>query len=320
MTVKPEDKISVSVIMPTRNRAALLEDALDSILKQNFAGQFELIVVDDGSTDSTANLLRRIQKERGMRLRFVSQPNRGPASARNRGLDLARGEIVAFTDDDCEAAPDWLEKISSGYESDPMLAGTGGQTFPAEKGNIFSRFLDFCVMRKPCQEDNGMILYILTNNCSFRKAMIEDVGRFDEKIPVPGGEDVDLCMKLRDKGCHFSYTPEARVVHHHLVTTRGFVRMCLNYGQGEVIRLRHFSRTYKIMRTLWWGRVVLAWVWIPVKAYQFWRREAKASDAFLFAILNWLKRMISYLGGFRAWRYIVSKDKDQILEGSIGHV
>jgi glycosyltransferase involved in cell wall biosynthesis len=312
MTLEHKNKILVSVVMPTHNRAALLEAAVDSILRQNFAGEFELIVVDDGSTDCTLNLLRRIQKERSQRLRFVSQQNRGPASARNRGLDLARGEIVAFMDDDCEAALDWLEKISSAYQADPKLACIGGQTSPAEKGTIFRRYLDFRIMRKPHQEKDSTITLLLTNNCSFRKTLVQEVGKFDERIPVSVDKNKDLCIKLRDKGYHFSFQPEARVVHHHPVTMRGFVRICLNYGQGEVIRLRHFSPTYKIIRTLWWGRVALAWVWIPLEAYQFWKKaKIKPADAFLFASLHWLQQMISCVGGFRAWRHIVSK-KDQI--------
>jgi glycosyltransferase involved in cell wall biosynthesis len=306
MTIRHKDRVMVSVVMSTHDQAALLEVVVVSILKQNSEKGFELIVVDDGSEDNTASILRRIQKERGERLRFVSQEKRGPAAARNRGIALARGEIVAFIDDDCEAAPDWLEKIMEGYEQDPKLAGIGGQTLPAEKGSIFNRYLDFRIMRQPHQEEDGTIIFPLTSNCSFRKAALDDVGGFDEEIPVPGGDDVDICMKLKQKGYLFSYQPEARVVHHHLVTARGFLRMCLNYGMGEVIRLRHFSPVYKIIRTIWWTRVLLAWLLIPFETYQF-RKESHIAypDAFMFACLHWVQRLISYIGGFRAWRYIL---------------
>ncbi len=101
----------VSVVVPTYNHAATIPLCIDALLAQDFPrDQYEVIFVDDGSADGTAGVVAGYAA-RDPRIRYVHQVNRGPAAARNRGAQEARGSILVFTDDDCVAEPTWLSEM-----------------------------------------------------------------------------------------------------------------------------------------------------------------------------------------------------------------
>ena len=110
-----------SVVVPTYNRVSTLRQCLKGLLIQDHP-DYEIIVVDDGSTDGTAEVLMQEFSS----IRYFQQKNAGPAAARNRGLQAATGEIIAFTDDDCLTPPDWLTQLAAGYIRHSEVAGVGG--------------------------------------------------------------------------------------------------------------------------------------------------------------------------------------------------
>lgn len=110
-----------SVVIPTYNRAATLRQTLTALMAQDYP-DYEIIVVDDGSTDDTRAMIAREFPQ----VRYIYQQNRGPAAARNRGIAHARGEIIAFTDDDCVPPRDWLARLADGYARYPDVVGVGG--------------------------------------------------------------------------------------------------------------------------------------------------------------------------------------------------
>jgi len=110
----------ISVVIPTRNRASSLVQTIDALQAQTYPFH-EILVVDDGSTDQTATAMQRITG-----IRYIHQPSRGPAAARNRGSREAQGDILAYTDDDCVPLLTWLEQIAQGYQDYPHVAGIGG--------------------------------------------------------------------------------------------------------------------------------------------------------------------------------------------------
>jgi len=112
---------AISVVIPTYNRAPVLRLCLDALAAQDYAGPWQVIVVDDGSTDETPDVMSAFPG-----FVYLQQENRGPAAARNRGIQEAKGEIVAFTDDDCLAPADWLSRLTDGYDRYPQVAGVGG--------------------------------------------------------------------------------------------------------------------------------------------------------------------------------------------------
>lgn len=113
--------LKVSVVIPTYNRRELLRRCLAAATHQDYA-DYEVIVVDDGSTDGTDAMVAQTFP----RVHYVRQANRGPAAARNRGIDLANGTIVAFTDDDCEPPGDWLHQLVALFEQYPGVVAVGG--------------------------------------------------------------------------------------------------------------------------------------------------------------------------------------------------
>ncbi|GAF92689.1 unnamed protein product, partial [marine sediment metagenome] len=127
----------VSVVVPTRNRREVLSRALEALARQTYE-PFEIIVVDDGSTDDTPMLLARFAEQNpSLAFRWLrNEPQRGANPSRNRGVGEARGPFVAFVDDDCIAEPEWLERLLAGFLSDRVAAVTGRVDDP-EPANIY---------------------------------------------------------------------------------------------------------------------------------------------------------------------------------------
>ncbi len=186
---------AVSVVVATFNRAQLLPKTIDSLLRQSFK-DFELIVVDDGSTDSTADLL----KGYGDRVRFFRQENRGPSAARNLGVRQARGGWIAFQDSDDVSAPDHLQSLFDFAQmrlDHALIFANGGYL----AGPQHDRETIIPAAKSRRLAAHGVSLKDLFDKSIFRlqaslirKSTLEAVGGFDESIRV--GEDLDLAMRI----------------------------------------------------------------------------------------------------------------------------
>jgi len=239
--------VKLSVVVATHNRAALLPRVVEAILNQTLPPErYELIVVDDGSTDGTEALGTELA--RGGRLRYVRQPNRGVAAARNRGIREAHGEVVAFTDDDCLVPPEWLERLADGYTRHPEVVGVGGRIVaPPEvlRRSAVAR-LEHHVARHVYGAGDAEALGGFecpaggTNNMSYRRAALLAVGGFDEGFPpLVWGEDADLKLRLTRAGGRLLYVPVA-VVHLRDYGLGAFLRQSWQRGRGEAhFRLKH---------------------------------------------------------------------------------
>jgi glycosyltransferase involved in cell wall biosynthesis len=188
----------ISVIVPTRNRAALLERLLASLERVRYPG-WEVIVVDDGSTDQTAEVARRWRER--IPLRYEYQPWGKMGAARNRGLEQARGPIVAFTDDDCEVDPDWLRQIALAFRRQPEALGVQGKT-------VTNRAAMTPFTRQVEQLEGGPPYR--TCNIAYRAGTLRDLGGFDTHLIR--GEDVVMGMRVLERG-PLVFAPEAVVTH-----------------------------------------------------------------------------------------------------------
>lgn len=187
------DPPQVSVIIPTYNRAGCLREAVDSVLAQEFRG-FELIVVDDGSTDETPQLLR----EYGSSIRMLRQENRGVSAARNAGIAASRGELIAFLDSDDAWLPGKLARQVEFFRQNPEIlicqteelwVKNGRRVNPGQRhrkrgGMIFEPSLALCLV-----SPSAVML---------RRELFEQVGLFDERLPAC--EDYDLWLRV---SCRF---------------------------------------------------------------------------------------------------------------------
>ncbi|HUT32027.1 MAG TPA: glycosyltransferase [Planctomycetota bacterium] len=242
--------MKLSVVVATHNRCSLLERVAEAILAQTLPPDcFELILVDDGSTDGTETLGAELARRPGVRC--LRQPNRGVAAARNLGIREATGDIVAFTDDDCLVPPDWLERLADGYARHPEVVGVGGRLVaPPEvlRTRAVARLEDHvarCVYGAGDEEALGGFDCPAggTNNMSYRRAALLEAGGFDESFPpFVWGEDADLKLRLTRAGGRLLYIPVA-VVHLRDYRLGPFLRQSWQRGRGEAhFRLKHDGR------------------------------------------------------------------------------
>ena len=213
----------VSVVVPTRDRLATLELVLDGLARQTApTSRFEVIVVDDGSSDGTPERLAADRHAFAFSLTVLRQENRGPAAARNRGLQTASGDVVLFIDDDCIPLPDLIERHLVSHETeelgvigrivwDPTLMVTPFMAFTDEE------FFTYHQIRSP--QDAPFACYF-TGNASVHRASALAVRGFDEDFPYALHEDVDFAYRLRRQGMRFVFAPDA-IVHHHRPATLG---------------------------------------------------------------------------------------------------
>ncbi|HEY9685694.1 MAG TPA: glycosyltransferase [Coleofasciculaceae cyanobacterium] len=203
--------VDVSVVIPTYNMDFCLADCLQGLAGQTLTtGTFEIILVDDGSHDQTLATAQRLKEELGLaNLKLAHQQNAGPAAARNHGIRLAEGAIIAFLDSDCVPQSGWLEHLSAPMRDHPALVGVEGRTLPAPgKRTLMDHYID---------NPNGG--YCWTCNIAFRRSLLLEIGGLDEGFPLPSGEDIDLAHRMRQRG-DIAFAPEALV--YHLILPRSF--------------------------------------------------------------------------------------------------
>ena len=197
---------TVSVVIPAYNAARTIAPCVQACLAQDYPG-VEVIVVDDGSTDDTASIVRRYP------VRYLRQENAGPASARNRGWRAATGEIVCFTDSDCVPALDWVSRLVEEYAPDE-IAGVGGTYDIANEDNLLAA----CIHEEIGQRHLEMpryVNYLGSFNLSYRRTVLEEVNGFDESYLRASGEDNDLAYRVMKHGYKLVFTRNAKVAHYH---------------------------------------------------------------------------------------------------------
>jgi len=192
----------VSVVVPTYNRATILVHCLGFLEAQTLdVDSYEVIVVDDGSVDNTAEVCKAFVQTTSTRLIYLRGPHKGPAAARNLGIAEARGEIVAFIDDDCEASKDWLQQLSAPF-NDLDIMGVEGKVVRHPDCTPFTHFVENL---------NGGLF--LTANVAYRREALEAVGGFNENYRHAAAEDWDLAFRILDRGGVIRFCPEASMVH-----------------------------------------------------------------------------------------------------------
>lgn len=255
-----------SVIVPTHNRVSLLKQTLESLFKQDYPN-FEIIVVNDGSTDETDAFLTQLASEHA--IRYVRQPNRGPAAARNAGIALAAGMYVACTDDDCRVPPDWLKRFAQVLDASGADIA-GGTARNAAEGRFFSDFSQemsnhFVVSLGKDRRDSA---FLTSNNIAYRLEALRKAGCFDERIRRAGGEERLLNFRIIRNGGTSVVLPDLVIDHNHALTASGFFRQQRNYGRGAFVMYRVAGRELRAAPAR-----------IPLRVYAGLVREFLKSDA-----------------------------------------
>ncbi len=287
-----------TIVVPTFDGAASLPRTLAALGGQDYPHPYEILVVDDGSHDSTPAVLEEWRQRLSPVLRVFRQPNSGPARARNRGAAEARGRFLAFIDDDCIAEPSWLREVDTALES-AGTAAVAGAVINRESSWV-GRYINREAVIAHVVEQGGTVSELITGNATVRSDVFRALGGFDESIRVAGGEDTEFALRLRACGHSIAYAPRARVHHESHVTLASYLRMIYRHGRGRRRLGSRFSQ-YRLsvphVRILW-----LLW---PVRTWMFrdWGRYRRvgvpAGEAARYLLLRYLENVVRVAGYLR---------------------
>ena len=280
--------MSISVIIPTRNRPRAVESCLDALAAQTLpAESFEVIVVDDGSEPPLTLDPKRWAAK--FHLKLLHQPNTGPAGARNRGVTEARGEFLAFTDDDSLPTPTWLEKLIAALRKHPG-ALVGGSTFNGLKGDIFAETSQLIVtlVYEHFNRDSENAYFFASNNIAVGRDRYLASGGFDADFDSPAAEDREFCDRWRMQRRPLIWESAARIEHRHAQNLCGFLRLHWRYGQGAFLyQAKRKERASGTMaEDLGFHRSLCKVVWVTLSDHPFGRRLQLLSALMLWQMAN----------------------------------
>jgi lipopolysaccharide/colanic/teichoic acid biosynthesis glycosyltransferase/glycosyltransferase involved in cell wall biosynthesis len=220
----------ISVVIPAYNAARTIERCVTAVRQQQFdPAQYEVIVVDDGSSDGTAELAAQAGA------RIIRQERGRPAAARNAGTRAAQGEIICFTDADCFPRPDWLANLVAPFDN-PAIAGGKG-VYDTEQRELVARFVQIEYEDKyDLLRQQERIDFIDTYAAAYRRAVLQANDGFDERFPYL--EDQELSFRLAARGYQMVFTPTAVVTHQHSATYYAYCRkkFIIGFWKAQVVR------------------------------------------------------------------------------------
>ena len=230
------DELSVSVVIPVYNGAATLPAGLRALQRQTHPPD-EVIVVDDGSTDGSAGVARGLGTLHGSPVHVISQPNAGPAAARNRGATAAQGDVLLFTDADCVPAPAWVKCMVAAF-ADPDVVGAKG-VYRTRQRELVARFVQAEYEdRYDRMRPLTAIDFVDTYSAGYRRDVFLASGGFDTSFPTASVEDQEFSFRLAEAGHRLVFVPDAQVFHIHDRTLGEYVRRKFWIGYWKVRVMR----------------------------------------------------------------------------------
>ena len=244
--------MTVSVVIPTRDRPAALGRCLAALAEQDGAAELDVVVVDDGSPDRAA--VDEATASSPLSPRVVRTPGRGPAAARNLGARAAKGDVVLFLDDDCEPAPAWATRLAAAVsEAAPVAAGHTVSPRQASAAVRASQSITNRLLRASLTAD-GALAFAPSCNLACRREVVVRLP-FDERFPDAAGEDRDWWARVIDAGIAGGYEPDALVVHRQQLGIGAFARQQYRYGRGAV-RYRRAASGRRLARPRFYAALI----------------------------------------------------------------
>jgi O-antigen biosynthesis protein len=238
----------VSVVVCSYNGARTIGRCLDGLMRLDYR-DYEVIVVDDGSTDGTAAIASAYP------VRLIRTPNRGLSAARNTGMEAATGAIIAYLDDDAWPDPDWLSFLAAAF-IDPRVGAAGGPNLPPPDGEPVTA----CMALAPGTATHVLLTDTLAEhvpgcNKAVRREVLTALGGFDPEFRI-AGDDVDFCWRLQDAGWTIGFAPAAQVWHLRRHTIAAYWRQQVNYGRAEALLERKWPGRFNgAGHPSWAGRI-----------------------------------------------------------------
>lgn len=315
-----KDRPFVSIIVPTRNRDALLRDCVESLLNQTYPiAHYEVIVVDDGSSEATARVMESLAGGHPTRVRYVKSPHKGPSAGRNIGIGLARGDLLAFVDDDVEAPPQWLDSVVSGATRHPEADLLAGRLLLRLEGRAPRRCgreplgeseLDVGESERPVDPNR-----VPAANMAVRREAVDKAGGFNEGLPVYG-EETEWIHRVTAGGPPVIYLPDAYVWHRRTqadLKLSRLLRSRFNQGRGWPRIAPYIERHVSFFEGIWRAlkairHAVARWCWVGLIEAAFWSGYAVQCGSMLMRgpkspYISWGPRRV----GLRARRRFLER-------------
>jgi len=239
----------ISVVICAYNAERTMDACLQSLRALRYPN-YDVIIVNDGSTDRTAEISQRYPD-----MQLISQENKGLSVARNVGIEHASGEIVAYTDSDCVVDPDWLTYLAYKFVQNGCVAVGGPNLPPPEESRVAA-----CVAAAPggpthVLVDDEIAEHIPGCNMAFTKAALLQINGFDP-LHRAAGDDVDLCWRLQNEGHAIGFSAAAQVWHFRRNTIKAYLKQQMGYGQAEAqLYFKHPFRFNMLGQSQWIGRI-----------------------------------------------------------------
>ena len=246
----------VSIIVPVKNFERTIEKTFEYLLNVDYPlDSWEWVIADGGSTDKTIDIIKNWQKKQPF-IKLVEIPNcPSPGFARNKALEVVKGDFLFFTDADCAPCRDWINEMLKHFEADPKIATVGGEVFTLKvdpnnlveawcqhfRFNMVSPRYGFIkegyypeFPKEPLPSDIGghKAYFFGTCNVAYRRSVMKEIAaKFWER---PTGEDMDLSYQHRSKGFKFYFAPKAKVDHMHRADPKSLRKVWVTYGQAHL--------------------------------------------------------------------------------------
>ena len=260
--------MTTSILICTYNRGNLIDKTLDCLIKRQTVKPNEIIVVNGGGQDNCNYILQK-WKNIFPKLKIKETQNINLAASRNIGLFLCEGDIILLTDDDARPYPNWIENIKKAYKIYPEACAIGGNIVDAGHGRFLSNIADISTF--PHHKNTSVVRHIPGVNVSYKKEVINQIGKFDEKLLR--GEDVDFNWRIYKRGWKLLSVPNVLVEHLHRSTWKSLFYQHYMYGRSHYLVRKKWPEMYSIYpikidsvsSMLKW---LASWFWFPfIDAY-----------------------------------------------------
>lgn len=278
-----------SIVIPTYNRALLLGECLQSLFEQlKPNGRFEIIVVNDGSKTGFADYEKISNKY--PQVIYIYSKHKGPAAARNLGIKAAKGDIVLFLDDDSLPTKNWLSSTVKSWEELSDSGGIGGYVASRENDNIYCRincdlFNWYLKEASACE----YTVFLSTCNSGYKKAILNNIGSFDETFDNACGEDRDLSIKIHNIGGKLKMDERIVVFHGRDLALISFLRRHFEYGMAAYMVYSKYPKWKRLSKK--------AYVNFYIRILKKYKKVSEKRLAFLLLTLSQVSTFIGYLGG-----------------------
>ena len=251
--------MTVSVIIPAYNASVTIERLLRALTVQEFPRPFEVIVVNDGSTDKTAEVVKAFPN-----VKLVSQPNAGPAAARNTGAAYARGDLLCFTDADCVPHSDWIVMLVKGFERSGVAAVCGSYGI-ANPESILARGIHAEILFRHCYLLPDFPKVFGSYNFCIQKKVFDSLGGFNTTYRSASGEDNDLSYRVIAIGGRIYFERKALVDHYHTTRLLRYLKEQCRHGHWRLTMYADHPQMIKGDNyTFWKDMLEVPWSFVCV--------------------------------------------------------